>query len=180
MNSENLILFDACGDMDKSVTPELLKSLNLAYSGSDKDFLPLTARELSFMHFGDGFELADGAYCRYPRMYLNEGFKVLNLSDDDHYQLSEGKLRSKQFNHNFCVAKKVYAEIAQAFGVKLILEHDNTTYFVDVYIPIHVFDFLQSKEDFVSYFKQKKYLTCSHARLFKTNQLANTQSSVAN
>lgn len=166
--------------MDKSVTPELLKSLNQEYSGSGKDFLPLTARELSFMHFGDGFELADGAYCRFPRMYLNEGIKVFNLSDDDHYQLSEGNLRSKQFDHNFCVAKKVYAEIAQAFGVRLILEHDdNTTYFVDVNTPMHVFDFLQSKEDFVVYFKQKKYLTCSHARLFKTNQLINTQSNFA-
>lgn len=171
MTIEKIVLFDGSADFDARITPQVMTKLKLEFSNYGEKFSPLTEREHDFMHYGVGFSLASGAYCRIPRMYLINGVKVFNLSDDDYYDSAEDQVRLEQFTNNSSAAKAIYTEIALAFGVDLLFEYEpGREYWADIYIPMFVFDFLKTGEDFASYFEERKYLTCRHARKFKNRQ----------
>jgi hypothetical protein len=168
MSLKKISLFDGTGCYEPGVSPESMDKLSLEYSHTDGQFSPLTAREISFMHEGEGFALANDAYCRFPRMYLHEGVKVFNLSDDDYFDSAEDEARLKQFNKNASTAKLMYDEISNALGLELKFEHNaNKDYWIDIYIPMSFFDFIETDEDFVAYFTERKYLKCIHAKEFK-------------
>lgn len=172
-----MTLFDGAGEHDKRVTPELLDILGLPYTYNDSEFIPLTERELGFMHIGEGFQLgtppgeSSAAFCRIPRMILDNGMKILNLSDDDYITPIESD-RQEDLDRNYRVGRVIYKEIAESFGVEIVEEETSpfnrrSSYFLDVYIPLHVFDFIGTAEELRSYFAQRKYLSCPHAKAFK-------------
>jgi len=161
-----ILLCDGNGEWDDIVTPELAQLYDLEYR---KDtFSPLTEREESFMFYGKGMSLANEGWSRLPRMYLKNGVKCINISDDDTYFKEEDADRLEGFNKNFKNAKAIFSEIAQAFGVELSFD-DKTKheYWADIYIPVSVFDFIKTAKELQEYFVERKYLTCSYAEKYK-------------
>lgn len=175
--SQAIALFDAAADCDTNVNIELLEQHNLKYSyHSSGDFCPLTERELSLLHYGEGFKLSGGASTRFNRMFLIQGEKVINISDDDYMTSECDSERVESFHSNAAASTKVYKEIANAFGVEFHWTCDvnqqlgHTEYFADIYIPVKVFDFIKDDVEFANYFLERKYLTCIHAKQFKESK----------
>ena len=162
--SKILELCDGCGSTDKLVTKELLTHYGIEFTIDNGQIEPLSDKEISFMFIGEGMDLANNGWSRSTHMVLINGIKCINFAMDDTYEPIESVERLVEYRNNYKIAQEVYTEISEAFGVDLEFNiHEENNFFADVFIPVSVFDFIESAEELQTYFVERKYLTCPHA-----------------
>jgi len=164
-NVVNLVDADgALVNMPSFVTPEYLDSLNIGYQS--EPFYPLTEREVELCNFGETLEFNEESksMSRSTRIVIFKGEKYLNLYDFD---IDNPYTKSVADNYKNTTA--FYQKIAETLDgyyfdesegkeeASLDIVLKNGEYDVDTYLPLSMFDGIDSFQQLQAVFTECKF-----------------------
>jgi hypothetical protein len=94
-----------------------------------------------------GFSLFNEAWVRWTTIHVINDVKFLCFSDDNYIEKSDTKT-IERFRNNLSTATEGFSRLANSYGVELNKDINESEYFIDVYVPIAEFDWIQSKFEF--------------------------------
>lgn len=159
-------LYSSLGEWDSDeITADYLNSLGFEHDLENG--ISIGKRELELVCSDTGATMFNNAWARFIRVYIIDGKKYLNLSDDDTMDFSDP---NPDMETNCAQAIEAFEKAAKVMGgffMQDCARNDSGVlmeYWIDAYIPIEAFDGIQTEAQMKAFLSKCDFSSVESAK----------------